>query len=71
MRFPLSIFRREESDAARRERQSEREKRLTQGLRALSGLLSKLADNLEAQRLARSGYESQERYLERHPDKKP
>jgi hypothetical protein len=72
MKSPLSFFRRarEDSDAARSERQSERERRLTQGLRALSGLLLKLADNLEAQRLARGGYDAQGKFLERSPDKK-
>lgn len=70
MRFPL-FFRREQSDAARRERQAQLERRLTEGLRLLSGMLQKLADNLEAQRLHRSGYEAQERFLERSKDKKP
>ena len=70
MRFPL-FFRREKSDAARRERQEQLEKRLTDAMRAMSGLLSKLADNLEAQRLHRQGYEEQERFLERSKDHKP
>jgi hypothetical protein len=70
MKFPL-FFRREQSDAARRERQEQLERRLTQGLRAMSTLLQKLADNLEAQRLHRSGHEEQDRFLERHKDSKP
>jgi hypothetical protein len=70
MKFPL-FFRREQSDAAKRERQDQLERRLTQGLRTMSGLLQKLADNLEAQRLHRSGHEEQGRFLERARDKKP
>lgn len=70
MRFPL-FFNRERSDAARRERQDQLERKLTDGLRLLSGVLQKLADNLEAQRLHRSGYEPQERFLERSKDQKP
>jgi hypothetical protein len=69
MRFPL-FFRREKSEAARRERQQELERRLTQGLRTISTMLTRLADNLEAQRLHREGYEEQERFLERDQDKK-
>lgn len=69
MKFPL-FFRREQSDAARRERQDQMERKVTAGLRTLSGLLTKLADNLEAQRLHRAGHEEQGRFLERHKDPK-
>ena len=69
MKFPL-FFRREESSAAQRERQAALERRVTAGLRTLSGLLTRLADNLEAQRLARSGHEEQDRFLERSRDDK-
>ena len=69
MRFPV-LFKREKSAAAKRERQAEVERAVTQGLRTLSGLLLKVANQLEAQRLARDGYEKQERFLERSPDKK-
>lgn len=67
MRFPLlSLFQRENSTAAKRERQSERERVLTEGLRMLSRLAMQLADKLEKQRLAREGYEPQDQYLKRH-----
>jgi hypothetical protein len=67
MRFPLlSLFKRSEnSTAAKRERQSERERMLTEGLRTLSKLAMELADRLEKQRLAREGYEPQDQYLKR------
>lgn len=69
MKFPL-FFTKDRSDAAARERQDALERRLTQGLRTLSGLLLKMANTLEAQRLARSGYEKQERFLERTKNEK-
>lgn len=72
MRFPL-LFRkdrpREKSPAAQRERQDALERRVTQGLRTISELLTRMANNLESQRLARSGYEKQERFLERDKSK--
>jgi hypothetical protein len=67
MRFPLlKLFRKENSSAARRERQEQLERLLTDGLRTLSGMLKSAADNLEKQRLERSGYERQDKFLKRH-----
>ncbi len=64
MRLPL-LFRRENSSAARRERQAKVERALTDGLRRLSDVLKTAADVIEARRLERRGYESQEQFLER------
>jgi hypothetical protein len=61
----LSRLRRENSSAARREREDQLARALTQGLRTLSTLLTGLADRVEKERLERSGYHPQERYLER------
>jgi uncharacterized Zn finger protein len=64
MRLPL-LFRRENSSAARRERQARLERALTDGLRRLSEVLRTMADLIESRRLERRGYEPQERFLER------
>lgn len=70
MRFPLlKLLRRENSSTARRERQEQLEKLFTEGLRTLSTLLRHAADNLEKKRLERSGYEAQDKFLERHDPK--
>lgn len=70
MRFPLlKLFRRENTSAAARERQDQLERLLSQGLRTLSALLKTAADQVEAKRLERSGYERQEKFLERHDPK--
>ncbi|MEW6430824.1 MAG: hypothetical protein AB1730_04890 [Myxococcota bacterium] len=69
MRLPL-LFRRENSSAARRERQAQLERAVTEGLRRLSDLLKTVADQIEARRLERRGYEQQDRFLER-TDKAP
>ncbi len=67
MRFPLlSFLRKENSAPARRERQEQLERLLTEGLRTLSGMLKSAADTLERQRLERSGYEKQDKFLKRH-----
>jgi len=50
---------------ARRERVELVEKNVTRSLRALATAFSRLADAVEKRRLARAGYEKQERYLER------
>lgn len=68
MRLPL-LFRRENSSAARRERQAQLERALTEGLRKLSEVLKTTADLIEARRLEKRGYEQQERFLERSDDK--
>lgn len=69
MRLPL-LFRRENSSAARRERQAQLERAVTEGLRRLSDLLKTAADQIEARRLEKRGFEQQERFLER-TDKDP
>lgn len=70
MRFPLlKLLRRENSTAARRERQDQLEKLFTESLRGLSTLLKSAADNLERKRLERSGYEPQDKFLKRHDPK--
>ncbi|MGA9520450.1 MAG: hypothetical protein WBV82_03240 [Myxococcaceae bacterium] len=64
MKFPL-LFRRERSKQAQLEAQEQMEKLLTDSMRTLSQLLTRAADHIEAQRLSRSGYAEQERFLER------
>jgi hypothetical protein len=64
MRLPL-LFRRENSSAARREREEQLQRAVTEGLRKLSDLLKQAADVIEARRLEKRGYETQERFLER------
>ncbi|MFT3709900.1 MAG: hypothetical protein QM817_19900 [Archangium sp.] len=63
--MPLRFFRKENSSAARRERQEQIEKAIAEGLRRLSDLFKRSAELIEAQRLSRGGYEKQEKYLER------
>ena len=64
MRLP-SLFRRENSSAAARERQEQVERAVTDGLRTLSSVLKQLADVVEQRRLQRQGYQQQDRTLER------
>ena len=64
MRLPL-LFRREKSDASKREKTEEVEKVLTGTLRSLATALTSLANTIERRRLARAGYEKQEKFLER------
>ncbi len=61
----LQRFRKEKSAAARREREDQLAKALTEGLRTLSTLLTGLADRVEKERLERNGYHPQERFLQR------
>ena len=68
MRLP-KLFGRENSDAAKRERQDRAERIVTEGLRTLADLMSALADRIEERRLARSGYEEQGKFLERTPSR--
>jgi hypothetical protein len=63
--MPLRLFSRETSSAAKREREEKIERALADGFRFLAELLRKSADAIEAQRLARNGYEKQEKFLER------
>ncbi len=64
MRLP-SLFRRENTSAAARERQERVERALTDGLRTLSSVLKQVADAVEQRRLQRNGFQQQERTLER------
>ena len=64
MRLP-QLFRRENSSAARQERQARLERALTEGLRRLSHVLEQAADLIEKQRLSRSGYETKKDFLQR------
>ena len=64
MRFPV-LFPRENSAAARRERVAKVERVLTDSLRTMAAMISKLADTIEKQRLSRSGHEQQGTFLER------
>jgi hypothetical protein len=68
MRF--SLFSRESTEAARRERQEQLEKRVVEGFRQLSGLLQKAAEYIEARRLERNGFREQEKFLERTDDRR-
>ena len=64
MRLPL-LFRRENSTAARRERDDRLQKAVADGLRTLATLFARAADTLEKQRLERGGFKKQETFLER------
>ena len=64
MKFPL-FSKRDTSKAAQLEAQAQFERAVADGLRALGTLLTRAAELVEAQRLARKGYEEQEKYLER------
>ena len=64
MRLPL-LFRRENSSAAKAERQARLERAVTEGLRKLASVLQQAADLVEKQRLSREGYETKNEYLQR------
>lgn len=81
MKLP-TLFSREKSLPAAREAQDRAEKLLAESFRMLSEVCAKMADYVEAQRLAKAGFEEQGKFLERldpasqHPgaqpkDKKP
>ena len=70
MRLP-QFFKRESSDAAKRERLAGLERGVTQSLRTLATAFSQLANLIEQRRLSRAGYEKQERFLERTDPPKP
>jgi hypothetical protein len=59
------LFRRETSDAARRERAEAMERRLAESFRTLSMLFQRAAERLEARRLERQGIKPPGRFLER------
>jgi hypothetical protein len=61
----LQLLRRENSSAARHERQQQLERAVTEGLRRLSHVLKEAADRIEKQRLARAGYETKKDFLQR------
>jgi len=63
--MPLRFFKKENSDAAKREREEKIEKALAQGFRALAEIFKKSAELIEARRLEKGGYEKQEKFLER------
>jgi hypothetical protein len=69
MKFPL--FRRESSKHAQLEAQAQLEKLVADSFRALGQLFTKTAELIDAQRLERTGYGQQDRYLERIEAKKP
>lgn len=64
MRLPL-LFRRENSAAAKAERQARLERAVTEGLRRLASVLEQAASLVEKQRLEREGYEQKKTFLER------
>ncbi|MHB8873112.1 MAG: hypothetical protein ACYC8T_05440 [Myxococcaceae bacterium] len=69
MKFPL-FSKSEKSTAAARVRQERFEKAISDSLRMLGQVCTKLADAVEAQRLSRAGYTEQEKFLERTDRKK-
>jgi hypothetical protein len=69
MKLP-ALFRRENSNAALRERQDQVEKMFARSLRGLGTLLGKLADVVDNQRLKKNGFGPQEKFLERLDRKK-
>lgn len=69
MRLPL-LFRRENSAAAKAERQARLERAVTEGLRTLASVLQEAANLIEKQRLSRQGYETKRDYLERKDPKR-
>jgi hypothetical protein len=70
MRLPF-FQRKEQSDAARRERAEQIERNVTSTLRMLATAFTRLADGIEKRRLSRAGYHEQERYLERTDNRQP
>jgi hypothetical protein len=70
MKFPL--FRRDPSkQQAHLAAQEQIEKLLAESFRVLGQLFTKTAEMIEAQRLERSGYGEQDRYLKRVDGKEP
>lgn len=69
MRLPF-FPRREQSDAARRERAEAIERNVTSTLRVLAQAFNRLADGIEKRRLSRAGFHEQERFLERTDPRK-
>lgn len=69
MKFPL--FRRDGSKPAQLAAQEQIEKLVAETFRALGQLFTKTAELIEAQRLERTGYGEQDRFLERIETKEP
>jgi hypothetical protein len=69
MKFPL--FRRDGSKQAQLEAQAQLEKLVADSFRALGQLFTKTAELIDAQRLERTGYGQQDRFLERIESKEP
>jgi hypothetical protein len=69
MKFPL--FKRDGSKQVQLAAQEQIEKLLAESFRALGHLFTKTAELIEAQRLERTGYGEQERFLERVEGKEP
>ena len=67
MKFPL--FKRESSKQAQLEAQAQIDKLVDDSFRALAQLFAKTAELIDAQRLERSGYGQQDRFLERIEDR--
>jgi hypothetical protein len=69
MKFPL--FRRDSSKHTQLEAQAQLEKLVADSFRALGQLFTKTAELIDAQRLERTGYGQQDRFLERIDPKEP
>jgi hypothetical protein len=61
----LSRFRRDDGELSARLAQDRAERLLAESFRLLAQLCSKMADMVEAQRLQRSGFETQDKFLKR------
>ncbi len=64
MKLPLP-FRSQKTSHALRATEDRTERLLAEGLRLLGQFCAKMADYVEAQRLARAGYRNQGKFLER------
>ena len=64
MKWPVP-FRYQKTSDALRTTEDRTERLLAEGLRLLSQFCAKMADYVEAERLARSGYRNQGKFLER------
>lgn len=64
-------FQKENSSVAKREREEQLQKAVSEGLRSLSQLFQRAADFIEKTRLERQGYDKQGVFLERSPGGDP
>jgi hypothetical protein len=67
----FSLFRKDTSDAAQRERADRLERSIADGFRRLSQLFTKAAELIESRRLERNGYVKPEKFLERAVRRRP